>query len=150
MIRIIKNKRGTFVGDFFMLILGGLFLVFIISTVLLALVDDLNKQSSSKISQLKRYDSAIDNIRVLVNTKNEIAVEDIDSLIASSKTLGGRTITTCADYITEADCDQDVVNIIPATSNALCAWETYEEQEEFTGLVSSKSVCRKKSFATQR
>lgn len=120
-----NNKKGNVTGDtvdlLFIAIVGFFAILFIISTFNWG-IQEAEKVSQSKISEFKRADSAINNLRVQSQEDIFIDSNNINERIKRSRILGGKTITDCHDYITITDCNADTVGIWEPNSGIYCEW----------------------------
>ncbi len=114
-----KKAQTRDLADFFIMFSLGLVFFFLFGLALFfGGVGDTTKYTINSISEMKKIDSAINNLRIQVYDGNNLENQDINQLVSNSKDLRGKTITTCADYILENDCLNNPMNV----GSGLCAW----------------------------
>ena len=118
------NKKAMMddVFDFFFTIIAAIFLYFFISAALMGGIKNSNEKSLTDISDFKRIDSGINNLRV----QNQEGIRNLellslDKVVKESKVLGGKIITTCRDYLNQQDCTTDVVRV--NMGREYCSWD---------------------------
>ncbi len=121
-----KLNRKAMMDDFFDLIftvMVSFFLLFFLNFTFQNSVENSNKQSLENVADFNRLDSAVNNLRVQLHQGNSLAGKNIPSLIQESKILGGKVITSCADYFTKPDCEKDIVAIYEDDDTNKCIWK---------------------------
>ncbi len=122
------NKKAQ-VDDLFDLIFTvviSFFLLFFVNAALLNTVEQSQSASLRDAADANKILSAINNLRVQANMGSTLNPEKINQKIEQSRVLGGKVITTCFDYYTQEDCNNDVIGIT-ADSADYCQWN--EEQK---------------------
>ncbi|MBU0727479.1 hypothetical protein KKA95_02235 [Patescibacteria group bacterium] len=112
------GKKGMMddLFDFFFTLAASVFLLLFIGAALRGGIESSNQQSLNEVADFKQIDSAINNLRVLLNEGTNLETIDIDEMVRNSQVLGGYTITTCYDYIKDIDCTPDPIGVGP------CIW----------------------------
>lgn len=121
-----KNKKGM-MDDFFDLIftvIAAFFLFIFITAALQGGIKDSNQRAVMEVNDFKRAEAAINNLRVNMYQGYNLEGTDLTRKITSSRELGGRTITTCSDYLEESNCDTDVLGLVHPASGLKCFWQT--------------------------
>ncbi len=113
--------------DLLVTVIIGFFLFFFLNGTLTIGIQQSKAQTLSALTEFKRQDAAINNLKVQVREGTLTNPLVIGSLIDQSKSLGGKTITGCADYETSADCQRDTVGIYTGTTN-YCVWDESDQE----------------------
>ncbi|GEM_PF-6782238 len=121
-----KLNRKAMMDDFFDLIftvMVSFFLLFFLNFTFQNSIENSNKQALENVADFNRLDSAANNLRVQLHERASLAGKNISSLIEESKILGGKVITSCADYFTKLDCEKDIVAIYEDDDTNKCIWK---------------------------
>ncbi|MBU0470182.1 MAG: hypothetical protein KKA62_05660 [Nanoarchaeota archaeon] len=105
--------------DLFYTLAVSILLLFFINAALSGGIDQSNKKSVSKLEEFKLVSSAVANLKVYLYEGGDLKDKDLDQMVARSKILGGRTITTCSDYLYEPDCTADPLKV---SGDSRCIW----------------------------
>ncbi len=118
---MLRNKKGMMddLFDFLVTVMAIVFLLFFVGGIMMRSVEHSNSQSVSALSELRRVDSALNNLRVQLQEGSNLETADIPQLIEKSTVLEGRVITSCADYWAREDCENDIVQI----GGFACRWK---------------------------
>ena len=118
------NKKGMldYVLDVLVMVIVPLFGLLFLNLVLSQNISGRQQASVENIADFKRLDSAASHLLLQLQSGEAIEPSEIDQLIAQSKVLGGKTITSCQDYWNKEDCRQDIVGL-HQDANGRCRWE---------------------------
>jgi hypothetical protein len=117
------NKRGMMddLFDFLFTVTAAFFLLMFLGAILNGGVSESNDQAITKVVEFRQMESAVNNLRIQIYQQdNFFTIEEIDNQIVNSKVLAGRVITSCYDYITEVECNSDVMAIYEQPG--ICSW----------------------------
>lgn len=120
------NKKGLVPLDLADLVQMSLLIIVLILVVGLGFFGSLSASDHRALTNIKAFkqsDAALNNLHVRMYWGFMVEPGRIDDFVAKSKSLGGKTITTCNDYLTEIDCDEDTVNILNVVPDAVCVWD---------------------------
>lgn len=128
------NKKALMddMFDFLSTVFIAFFIFLVVGFMFSAAINKSEEITSEAIADFKKMDSAINNLRLGVHKGADINSDKIDDIIANSKVLAGKTITSCGDYFAKDDCNKDIVNILADRPDIYCSWDE------------SKSKCREK------
>ena len=113
--------------DLLVTVIIGFFLFFFLNGTLTIGVQQSNAQTLSALTEFKRQDAAINNLNLRMQEGTLTDPLIIEALIDRSKSLGGKTITGCADYETAEDCQRDTIGIYVGTTN-YCVWDETDKE----------------------
>jgi hypothetical protein len=113
-----KAQTNDLAGFFIMFLLGLVFFFLFGFALIFGGLGDTSKYTADSISEMKKADSAVNNLRIQIYEGNNLEEQNINQLISNSKDLRGKTITTCTDYVLKNDCTNDPMNI----GSGFCSW----------------------------
>lgn len=114
------NRKGMLddLFDLLFTVIVGFFLFFFLNGVLNAGINQSHDRSLRELDSFRLKDSALNNLKVQVQEGVLNDPASINQQVAASRVLEGRTITSCADYWREHDCDVDSLSI----AGGDCTW----------------------------
>ena len=117
------NKRGMMddMFDFLFTVIVSFFLLFFLSMILNSGVERSQDASLDRVGEVKMFSSAISNLRVnYYNYNLEIDPDNVDEIISNTQVVGGKTITTCSDYLSPDSCAKDLAKV----GDTFCDWHS--------------------------
>lgn len=137
---MVSGKRAVIedLMDFLFTFILAFFLFFFISGAFSYTIDASRTKTLNNIADFNRLDAAVRNLQIAVQEGQPVAVEEIDQRVRQSKILGGKTITTCADYFTPEDCAKDTIGLYQQSGD-YCSWDKEKHYCVFNAAVVAES-----------
>ena len=113
------NKKGMMddLFDFVFTVTALFFLLFFVALFFSGNINNSHKTSTTNIADFKITDTALNNLQKQAYV-GEVDTSKIDSYIKGSNVWNGKVITSCYDYITMPDCEQDPMG----KGGGFCTW----------------------------
>jgi hypothetical protein len=114
------NKKGVSLGwsDVFLSLILSVVMIFLVG--LFMFFSDSNTSALENFESFKGEEASLNNLKVKLYENVDLDNVDVSKTIEESKIIGGRTIESCEDYITEGECSQDIHNVKGDDSS--CIW----------------------------
>lgn len=119
------NKRAMMddLFDFLFTVLISFFVLFFINGVLDRGIQASHSATRTEIAQFREQASALTHLAIQAQQPRElgeIRAEQLGQKLGESSVVGGRRITTCQDYETKVDCENDRLR---AGIDGKCKWK---------------------------
>ncbi len=137
---MISGKKGVIKDliDFMFTFIVGFFLFFFISGAFSYTIEASRTKTLDNLADFHRLDAALRNLQIAAQEGQPLSVEEIDQRVRQSKILGGKTITTCADYYTPEDCAKDTIGLYQNSGDS-CQWDTEKHDCQFNPVMVAES-----------
>lgn len=138
---MLSGKKAEAIADpmdFLFTFILAFFLFFFISGAFSYTIDASRTKTLNNIADFNRLDAAVRNLQITVQEGSSLTIEEIDQRVRQSKILGGKTITTCADYYTPEDCAKDTIGLYQQSGD-YCSWNEEKHYCVFNAAVVAES-----------
>ncbi len=119
------NRRAMMddLFDFLFTVLISFFIFFFINGLLDRSIEASHSASRTEIAQFHEQASALTHLAIQAQQRGEqgeIGAGQLNQKLEESGVVGGKIITTCEDYETKVDCENDLLN---AGIDGKCKWK---------------------------
>ncbi len=137
---MLSGKRAVIedLMDFLFTFIVGFFLFFFVSGAFSYTIEASRAKTFDNVADFHRVDAAVRNLQIAVQEGQPVTAEQIDSLVKKSRVLGGKTITTCADYFAPEDCAHDAIGLYEQSGDS-CSWDAEKHSCQFNPVVVAES-----------
>lgn len=120
--------------DFLFTVLIGFFVLFFINGVLDRGIQASHSATRTEIAEFRVQASALTHLAIQAQQPGELEGLDagqLDQKLGEGSMVGGKKITTCEDYETKIDCENDLLN---AGIDGRCKWKKTKCSFQTTAL----------------